>query len=61
MSSPLPCFQNPPTCHLYDYLHKCRSHREIKAGMRDVEWILEHERCPELTARAEGWEVPCES
>ena len=33
----------------------CRSKREVDAHMRDVEWILEHERCPELVARAEGW------
>lgn len=58
MSSPLPCFQDTPTCHLHDYLNKCRSHREILAKMRDAEWILERKRCPELAARAEGWEVP---
>jgi hypothetical protein len=58
--NPLPCLQDPPTCHLYDYRAKCRSHREVAAGMRTVEWILEHKRCPELAARAEGWEVPCE-
>lgn len=62
MSSPLPCFAKPPTCLIYDYLHKCRAHRELAAGMRTVEWILERGRCPELAARAEGWErVACES
>jgi hypothetical protein len=69
MSSPLPCqggADGHDACHVYPYHHEgrrgetCRSKREIDAHMRDVEWILEHKRCPELVARAEGWEVPCE-
>jgi len=61
MPSPLPCqggLDGQDSCHLPN---PCRSKREVDAGMRTVEWILEHERCPELVARDEGWVVPCES
>jgi hypothetical protein len=60
MSSPLPCFQSPPTCHFFDYLHKCATHRELQEGGSTEEWVVEKNKCPELNARAEGWEVPCE-
>ena len=54
----LPCMSEHDACHLPK---PCRSKREVDAGMRTVEWVLEHERCPELVARDEGWEeVPCE-